>query len=416
MSNYSGHTHMRTTILQHLQLLSLILFCTASPLLAQETIPRDVKPGELVSLDRSIPLKTALDILSQYSMRYEGKIIIAPEGRTSPINVMVNNMYWKRALEYILRSNLMKFVEHEKYYEIVPLMESRGQKEGEGEPTTRTREVEINAVFFEADYQTLREAGIDWTLTRNGKVQVNGKFASEVTKDLFGVTISERKASWDIFALLRTFESLDKGEVIANPQIKVMDGEQGKIKVGANFFLTTRDFAGNTRFTEYESGIILTVTPVVITYEDTSFIHLDIKAERSSVVPDPTAVTKNITESDTQVLLLNGEETVIAGLFSHETSTSRRGIPILKDLPGWFFGLRYLFGFESKKVAKKELIIVLQASIVPTIKERIAMRLGQRKANVEQKRLEFLRKMQSLKSKNKNSGNGRFNNTRRRRN
>jgi len=369
-----------------------------APLRAQETIPRNISPGELVSLDRSIPLKTALDILSQYSLKYEKKIIIDPQGRRGPINVMVNNMYWKRALEYILRSNLMKFQEHDKYYEVVPLVESKTTQSETG-IDTGTREIEIKAIFFEADHQTLMEAGIDWSLVKNGKVRVNGNFGSEVTKDLFRAQVTETHGAWDVFALLRTFESLDKGEVIANPQIKVMDGEEGKIKVGTNFFLTTRDFAGNTRFTEYESGIILKVTPTVIGTPDSLFIHLQIRTERSTVIPDPTAVTKAITESNTEVLLLNGEETVIAGLYSNEVSTSRRGIPILKDLPPWFFGLRYLFGYESRKVAKKELVIVLEATVVPTIQERIARRLAGKKVSLEERRQEFERKLKQLKAR-----------------
>ncbi|MFQ5822668.1 MAG: type II secretion system protein GspD [bacterium] len=375
----------------------LLLF--AVKLLSQETIPREYNPNEFVSFDRSLSMKTALDILSQFSSRYEGKIIIDPQGQSGSIGVMVNNMYWKRALEYILRSNLLKYVEHEKYYEVVPLTAVKKPEIGKKIINQTTREIEIHAIFFEADYQALVEAGIDWSAIRNGKVSVTGNFASEVTKDLFSAGYIDSYGKWDIFALLRTFETMDKGEIIANPQIKVMEGEEGKIKVGTNFYLTTRDFAGNTRFTEYESGIILTVTPQVMGDRDSLFIHLDIKAERSSVIPDPVNVTKVITESHTQVLLLNGEDTAIAGLFSNEVRNVRRGIPFLKDLPPWFFGLRYIFGFSSKSVKKKELIILLQANVMPTIAERLSMRLGKRNY-IEQKRLEFRRRLQKLKNKN----------------
>jgi type IV pilus assembly protein PilQ len=378
------------------QLALLLLF--AVRLLSQETIPKEYRSDEFVSFDKSLPLKTALDILSQFSSRNEGKIIIDPQGHPGPIGVMVNNMYWKRALEYILRSNLLKYVEREKYYEVVPLTAAQAPGGERESISNRTREIEIHAIFFEADYQTLAEAGIDWSAIRNGKVSVNSNFASELSKDLFSAGYIDRRGKWDIFALLRTFETLDKGEIIANPQIKVVEGEEGKIKVGTNFFLTTRDFAGNTRFTEYESGIILTVTPRVIGDRDSLFIHLEIAAERSSVNPDPVNVTKVITESRTQVLLLNGEETAIAGLFSNEVQTTRRGIPILKDLPPWFFGLRYLFGFSSKSVKKKELIILLRAIVVPSIAERLSMRLGQRNY-LEEKRLEFRRRLRQLKKK-----------------
>jgi type IV pilus assembly protein PilQ len=388
----------------NIKIFFIALAVVGAPLYAQDELPpRELNPDEFVTLDKSLPMKTALDILGQYSLRYDGKLIIDPVGVKGSINVMVNNMHWKRALEYVLRSNLLKFTERENYYEVTPLMKAEEAVEEEG-ITHDTREIEINAVFFEADYATLVEAGIDWSVIKNGRVLVaNGNFASEVTRDLFNVEYNDSFRSWDVFALLRTFETMDRGEVIANPQIKVMDGQEGKIKVGTNFFLTTRDFAGNTRFTEYESGVILTVTPQVLGNEDSLFIHLNIRAERSNVFPDPVSVTKGITESKTQVLLLNGEETVIAGLFSNEVREIRRGIPILKDLPPWFFGLRYLFGYNSKEFKKKELIIILQASIMPTISERIGTRLMQ-KNFIEQKRQDFKRRMRQLKTLNSTNG------------
>ncbi len=394
--------------------LAMFYFALPVHLAAQQTLPRAISPDEMVTLDRSLSMKTALEILSQYSLRFDGKIIIDPGGHTAPINVMVSNMYWKRALEYVLRSNLLKFEERERHYEVQALAESGGGTAEAGLITQHTREVEINAVFFEADYATLVEAGVDWSLVRNGRVRVNGAFAQQVTQDLFNVQINERARSWDIFALLRTFESLNKGEFLANPTIKVLDGEQGRIQVGTNFFLTTRDFAGNTRFQEFEAGVILTVVPQVIGSNDSLYVHLDIKAERSSVTPDPVAVTKSITESETQVLLVNGEEAVIAGLFSKQETDSRRGIPILKDLPPWFFGLRYLFGYNSRGVTKKELVIILQASVLPTVEERYSSRRN-RFNYLEQRRRQFKNKVRQLESNSAGDGGTTSNTLRRRR-
>jgi type IV pilus assembly protein PilQ len=385
---------------KHLLITTVLLFTllvTVHDAVAQIEIPRELSPNELVTFDRSLPIKTAIGILSQYSLKYEGKIIIDSVNKPGPINVMVDNMYWKRALEYILRSNLMRYELRENYFEVVPLQEgAAGSKEDM--ISTTTREIEINAIFFEADYNTIVEAGIDWSVVYNGKVRVSNTFAPKVATQGFEVTYADKWQQWDIFALLRTFESLEKGEFIANPKIKVMDREEGKIKVGENFFLTTEDFAGNTRHQEYESGVILTVTPTFIGTEDTTFIHLDIIAERSNVLPATEEVTKAITESRTQVLLLDGEETVIAGLFANEVRTSRSGIPILKDLPPWFFGLRYLFGYTSRSVEKKELIIILEAKVVPTIADRLRRRTLQ-KVYLDQLREEFLRKQKQLQSK-----------------
>lgn len=386
--------------------MSIASLISSSALIAQQGYPREVRADERITLDSSLPLKTALDILSQYSLKHDGKIIINTTGKNTPINVLVNNMYWKRALEYILRSNLMKFEARDKYYEVVPLITS-SSPEGGSAIGSQTREIEINAIFFEADYNTAAGAGIDWSLTKSdGNVLVGGAFAATPGTNVFSAQYRKLVNNFDILAIIRAFESINKGEVIANPQIKVLDGEEGKIKVGQNFFLTTADFAGNTRFTEYESGIILTVVPTVMGPSDSLFVHLDIQAERSNVVPDALQVSKSITESNTQVLLLSGEETVMAGMFSNTETSFRKGIPLLKDLPPWFFGLRYLFGTNQTSVQKKELVIILQANILPTVAERIAARATNRKVYIDQKRQEFLRKMRQLKAPNSKSTNG----------
>ncbi len=392
-------------------LVTIILAVTAVGIHAQESIPRQYGADEFVSLDSSVPMRTALNILSQFSSKFDNKIIIDPQNHTrsiASINVMVNNMYWKRALEYILRSNLLKYVEREKYYEIAPLGAGTGP---DAEAiSTNSKEIEIHAMFFEADYNSLTEAGIDWSALQGGRVRVQGNFGSELsdqTKELFNAGYVDRFGNWDVFALLRVFENLNKGEIIANPQIRVLEGQQGKIKVGTDFFLTVRDFAGNTRFTQFESGIILNVLPTIIGQKDTTFIHFDIITERSTVFPDPVSVTKATTESRTRVLLMDGEETAIAGLFSNEQRSTRRGVPILKDLPPWLFGLRYLFGYTKKEVIKKELVILLRAKIVPTVAERMAKRNVQQDF-LQQKRREFERRLQQLKKKNSSSTNGSY--------
>ena len=82
-------------------------------------------------------------------------------------------------------------------------------------------------------------------------------------------------------------------------------------------------------------------------------------------------------------MLLDGEEALIGGLYINEESTTRNGVPFLKDLPWWFFGMRYVFGFESQNRIKKELLILIKAEMLPTIKERFEQKLrGVNKRNV----------------------------------
>ncbi len=366
----------------------------------EEETPREYAPEEFISLSKDMSIDAALEIINQLSTKYEGRMILDPKDRKSKIGVDVVDMHWKRALEYILKSNLLKYVVHPRHYEISEMVEPNEKAAAEDQLSFGSREVEIKAIFFEADQQTLAEVGVDWSTLRNGTVQVRADLTGTkgMADELFAITGGYQNQTWRVFALIKAFQSLNKGQVIATPQVRILEGEEGKIKVGKNFFLTTRDFAGNTRYSEYESGIILTVVPEIITQGKLSFIHLQISAEKSDVVPGAVNVIKKITEGRTQVLLLNGEETAMAGLISNEQITVRKGVPILKDLPWWFFGLRYLFGFNSQQVTRKELVILIKAEIVPSLVNRLKSKVRTNNYLQEQQR-EFEKRSRELQKK-----------------
>lgn len=368
---------------------------------AQEMHPREYDPEEFISLSRDLTIDAALEIINQLSMKYENKMILDPKDRKDKIGVNVENMHWKSALEYILRSNLLKYIQHPRHYEIVEMNEQKETKELEEQINFTTREVEIKAVFFEADQQALAEIGVDWSTLKNGTVKLRllSNSAAQVSDEIFSIAGGYANETWDVLALIKAFQSSNKGQVIATPQIRIMEGEEGKIKVGKNFFLTTRDFAGNTRYEQYESGIILTVLPRIISQGKLSFIHLQINAEKSDVVPGAVNIVKKITEGRTQVLLLNGEETAMAGLISNEQARVRKGVPFLKDLPWWFFGLKYLFGYNSQQITKKELIILIKAEIVPNLINRLKSKINGRNYLQERKK-EFEQQLKQFKKNN----------------
>jgi len=357
---------------RYLLLITLFLcpFLT-NALEAQEAKPREYQLEEFVSFDKNLPINEAINILGQFSQKYENKVIVDEEGSTAPIDVTVEKMHWKRALEYILRSNDMSFEEHDNYYRIIS--NDSDDPDGEKKIDWNTREIKIDATFFEADYDALAEVGVDWSTLSDGKVklQVEHRGASQAGQNLSSASVAYVSKFISVAALIKVFEGHQLGKVLANPQIRIMDGKEGKIQVGNNFYLTTRDFAGNTRFSEYEAGTILTVTPRIIEEDGQLFIHLTIKAEKSNVVQGANGVVKKITDGQTEVLMLDGEETALAGLFSSEENRVRKGIPFFKDLPWWVFGIRYVAGYNSVSIKKKELVILLQVDIVPSLAERI---------------------------------------------
>jgi len=138
------------------------------------------------------------------------------------------------------------------------------------------------------------------------------------------------------------------------------------------------------------------VTPTLVTeaVADTAgapvidFVHLDVNVERSSGRPFGGSIAVDRSTADTQILLLNGEQTVIGGLYSSDITTNRRGIPILKDLPPWFFGLRYIFGRETKTIARRELMIALQAEVLDSLPRRARRSLPDQVLDDRRRRVE----------------------------
>ena len=122
------------------------------------------------------------------------------------------------------------------------------------------------------------------------------------------------------------------------------------------------------------TGTIIEVTPFIYNEDNQDYILLKVSAERSSAIPGEITTEIKKTLVATDLMMISGEEKVIGGLFVNEEINVRQGIPFLKDLPWWFFGIRYLTGYERKQITKKEVIILLQAELVPTLKERVAQK------------------------------------------
>jgi general secretion pathway protein D len=334
-----------------------------------------IPPEQIVSMSFATPFDRALTIFNELSKKYLAKVIIDPERRTIPIGIDIESMYWRDAFEKILRYNNLVYEETADYLRVTSVEGLREGKPGEKEerPTLASREVQISAVFYSIDAAKVRESGISWSFFRGNNVNVNVDLdAASSAASILQVEGSPRlKYDVDIHTLLKLFESNSLAEVIARPQITVRSGQEGSIQVGTDFPINTRDFAGNLITRIEHAGTIIRVTPEVLKENETTFIHLKIQAERSTVAPSVLGFEKAKTEATTSTLLLDGEETVVGGLYTNEEREIREGIPFLKDLPWWVLGLRYVFGHNKAEVTRKDLIILIKASLVPPLPERV---------------------------------------------
>ena len=262
-----------------------------------------------------------------------------------------------------------------------------------------SREIKISAIFFEADVNKERQLGVNWqTIFSNGITNAAGTLngftpsanplkpstssgstggANQVTPDFninANTTFSAGGFSGQVSAVLKTFENENVGEIISSPNVTVLDGSEARLQDGQDIDIKQKDFSGNIIDNFYSIGSIVLVTPHTISEDNMNYILLKVHVERSSFVPDATTTIINKTSADTRVLMINGEETVIGGMYIDQNTKTRKGIPFLKDLPWWFLGLKYIFGYDDNLILKKELVILLKASLVPTIKERLSGR------------------------------------------
>ena len=347
-------------------------------------------PQELVSIAPTTSMDKALAAISEVSQKFVGKVIIDPERRTMPINIDIQGTYWREALEQICRSSDIWYTEYENYIQLTSGTGPDGRQMTSGPAgvvqsvdiqrevaSFRSREIKVSAVIFLVDLTRAEEVGVNWSFMKSTSdldfgASFNG--ADNVSNKIFKAELTPKVSFANMTFLLNLFSDYKLGEILAQPQLTVRSGEEGRIQVGEDFSIRERDFAGNLIDKFYSAGTIVKVTPQVVSEQGVNFVHMVVSVEKSAVTPGQVSTIINKAVANTNLLLLDGEETIIGGLYSTEPKTVRQGVPFLKDLPWYVFGLRYLFGYEKTEDVKKEVVILLKADLVPTLQERIAQR------------------------------------------
>ena len=374
----------------------VLLLLQAGPLFSQMDAPQEVAqeyvpPEQLVSLNSGLDITIALDMLSEYAIRFAGKPIHDPTKQNGSINIEISSMAWEKALKTILARRGLWYENRDHFFEVV-LPSSSESIEEEKNPYGEeiryklgSREVKIETIFFEGDRRALSEIGIDWSTFYRGKVDIaTSQLGSSFLENKlfsFNLSIPKKLAKVDIRALFQLFDSRNIGRVLAQPQVVVTEGNEGKIQVGQDFSIKTRDFAGNLMDRFISTGTILQVTPhIVKTRDKGAIILLKAHVERSQAFPDVVSTIIKKSEANSLVQLYDGEETLIAGLYTNEKTTMRKGLPLVKDLPWYVFGLRYIFGYNRYEDVQKELIIILKATLLPDVYARQTKESGVSKA------------------------------------
>jgi type IV pilus assembly protein PilQ len=336
-----------------------------------------ILPESKVTLLSETDLPTAFRAIEVLSQKEEGKKVINLSTEKSAIGFPINQVYWKDALHLIIKLYNLEMEELPGSFKISDKVLVKKEVPKVADVSIDSKQVKISATFFQTGKDFDKGIGIDWSTAFNGDVTARVDFTgtSAVASDLFkasaGTSIQNGNMRIDINTLFKVLESHEKGTTLARPTITVVSGKPGKVQVGSDFSVKMLDEAGNVTEQFFSTGLILNVTPTIIQENGIEAIHLKANVENSQVLPGTERTTIGKSSSNTDVLLFDGETTVIGGLFTTDVTTIRNGVPFLKDLPWWVLGIKYITGVNRQIKSEKEMVIVLKAEIVDTVQERI---------------------------------------------
>ncbi|MFA8344145.1 MAG: type II secretion system protein GspD [Rhodothermaceae bacterium] len=369
---------------------------------------------EFISISEEEPLHDVLNKIDLITSNQLSKRLNFSELKNNPVGISVSRIHYKKALQTL--AGLFDFKINKTENSLV-LNKITDKKKSCSDNPALEKQINISAILFEANIGDLKERGINWQaiLSKHG-LRIGSDFKSfkpDNDKNNFLPDFNLSVAaegdigpfSGYVNAVLKFLENEELGEIVSRLSVTVRNGQTGRMQVGDDISIKQLDFAGNVTDNFIPTGTIIEVTPKLGEHKSIDYALLDVHVERS--VPYPGEITTSIskTASDTEVIMKDGEESIISGLLVTEERSIREGVPLLKDLPWWFLGLRYLFGYDKQVSLKKEAVILLKIEIVPPLTEREfdpSINLIREKIENDRKEIQKYKRLPTVEEKNEN--------------
>jgi general secretion pathway protein D len=255
------------------------------------------------------------------------------------------------------------------------------------------RQVLIKAQVVEVGLDRTRNYGIDWQAVLNtAKVKLSaGSNANGAIfpADLTAGLTSTGPASFNIGigdltlrAVLSALETVGDVSVVANPSTTAMNQQKASFNVTRQqqFFSITRTpivspttgaITGYSETPQIQTATVGLVFDVLPQISDDNVVQMAIRPSMTSLVGKTQIQGANggiqaelpvidHRETDTMARVRSGETIIIGGLIQKQETTTRTGIPLLKDLP--LFGR--LFSSTRIETHNSELVIFVTPEIV----------------------------------------------------
>lgn len=269
---------------------------------------------------------------------------------------------------------------------------------------TQTPQISIEARIVEARSTFLRQLGIQWggnaNATANGgnstglvfpsNVSVAGGASDAATNSrgvnatpsdfainlpapvgsgeggAIGFALGSVGGNFNLNLRLSALEDSGTVRIISAPKVTVLNNKEAKISQGVSIPISVVSAAGTqTQFVQ--ADLALTVTPYVSQRDCAIAMKLNVTKNEPDFVNvgargDPTILRK---EASTQMLVADGETSVLGGIYTRNTGLAYKKVPFFGDLPviGWFFKNRRenddrteILVFITPKITNKALL------------------------------------------------------------
>jgi len=225
---------------------------------------------------------------------------------------------------------------------------------------------------------------VDRNITQNLGIDLSSKSLSLTFRDgqqslpLNNLSVLKQSGNWLLgvipSVLFNFLKSNSDFKLIAQPQVRVSEGEKAEILIGdrvpipTTSFNTSQTVGGNivpiTSFTYQNVGITLQIEPRVHHNQE---VTLKVQVEVSQVTgavsagegspAQPIIGTRNI---QTTIRLRDGETNLLAGLIRQEDKSDRTGVAGLTDIPG----LNRVFANTNTTKKDSDILLTLTPHII----------------------------------------------------
>lgn len=221
---------------------------------------------------------------------------------------------------------------------------------------TDTGHIMIEAMVLEFGANDLLDIGTRLSGVASGSVSEGSiDWASMIGETIAFTNLAGAANTRTFRAAIAMLLQTDAARIVARPYLAAVSGQQAKIDVAEDRYITTfTENSGEVSLEPVTSGVVMTMTPFLLPDEQ---IRMDMDVSVSRFIPtlDNVALARSRSSATSMMRIGSGETLVIGGLMAQQSSSSSAGVPGARSIPG----LGMLFGEKVQTDQKRRLLIYI---------------------------------------------------------